>query len=68
MSHSALRIKLNLISFVGNGVFTFKAISKDEFICEYAGEVISEKEGYTRQDIYKKEKKGNFLYWCGKKW
>ena len=43
-------------------------LQNGDFICEYSGEQITDKEGLKRQAAYRKSNQGNFLYWCGKNW
>ena len=55
------------ILFLGFAVFTTKQIDPNAFICEYAGEIILEKEGYIRQNNYKSED-GSFLFFFQDLW
>ena len=52
---------------LGFGVFTTQKIEPNQFICEYAGEIISEQEGYIRQDKYR-SKDGSFLFFFQNLW
>ena len=52
---------LGIILFLGRGVFTTKKFSKGDFLLEYKGELVSEDEGYQREDLYETEL-GSFLF------
>ena len=45
----------------GSGVFKKRSIMKGDFICQYHGEQLSEKDGENRRDNYQ-DKDGNFVY------
>lgn len=47
--------------FIGRGVFTTKKFSKGDFLLEYKGELVSEDEGYQREELYE-PKLGSFLF------
>lgn len=46
----------------GDGLFTDKAIEKHKFVCEYAGELISEKEASMRYKINAQQKRMNYIF------
>ncbi|KAL1510016.1 hypothetical protein ABEB36_004674 [Hypothenemus hampei] len=59
---SGLIVKICEESKKGQGVFTEKSISNGNFVCEYAGEVISEREALIRFKINAKKKKMNYIF------
>ena len=44
-------------------MYTSNPISKGQFVCEYAGEVIGEPEAELRNEQDRREKTGNYIYW-----
>ncbi|XP_068739207.1 N-lysine methyltransferase KMT5A-like, partial [Montipora capricornis] len=52
-------------NFIGRGVFTTKEFSKGQFLLEYKGELISQDEGYSREQSYD-EDLGSFLFFLTK--
>ena len=45
-------------------MFATKAFKRDEFVCEYAGELISIKEAKQREEDYAKDEKiGSYMYY-----
>ena len=51
-----------VIVLLGSGVFAEKAFTKGSFLLEYRGELISKQNGEEREEAYKKERRGCFLY------
>ena len=47
----------------GLGLYTSVPIAKGQFVCEYAGEVISESEAQLRNEQDARDKRGNYIYW-----
>ena len=47
---------------LGLGIFTKKQILKRQFICEYAGELLTFKDGESREVEYKESELGSFLF------
>ncbi|CAG9772117.1 unnamed protein product [Ceutorhynchus assimilis] len=46
----------------GEGIFTERLINSGNFVCEYVGEIISEKEASTRFKINAKHKRMNYIF------
>lgn len=59
---TGLKVKLCEDSRKGEGVFTEKPIQCGNFICEYAGEIISEKEASIRFKINARYKRMNYIF------
>lgn len=53
---------LTLFNFPGYGVFTLQELPKGSFLLEYPGPRITSKDSDRREEQYRLEKKGNFLY------
>lgn len=52
--------------FLGYGVFSTEALNEGDFVCEYAGELISLKEGEERELSYT-DSDGSFIYFLKNK-
>lgn len=47
-----MNIQVRNISNKGRGLFATHSFKKNEFLCEYAGELVSHKEGLRRETHY----------------
>ena len=65
-NHTFLFVNSSFILFLGYGVFTTKALNEGDFVCEYAGELISLKEGEDREISYT-DGDGSFIYFLKNK-
>ena len=54
---------------LGFGVYTMEALEVGDFVCEYAGDLISDEEGFLREEKYgDDETTGSFLYFFHNLW
>ena len=61
MTEDMLSVKI--IVDKGRAVFARRYLKKGDFVCEYAGELISYREGIKREEIYEKDiETGCYLY------
>ena len=60
---SKLHLKVLNIEGKGRGVFTTEIIPKNQFVCEYAGELLSGAEAKKKENIYEKNGSGSYIYY-----